>query len=73
MTGDPIIDEVRGARRAMLAEAGGDMHRLAERFRLWEVAHPGRMASPTVKTSNRAPDSPADAIAETPAPYHPRG
>ena len=43
MIDDPIVREVRKAREEIAAEEGYDLHRLAERFRREQAAHPERV------------------------------
>jgi hypothetical protein len=41
--GDPLIDEVRSRRRALLASCGNDLNRLLERIEQLQRQHPGKM------------------------------
>ncbi len=43
---DPLIDEVRRNREALLAEFGYDLRKLGEHLREMERQHPERMATP---------------------------
>jgi len=42
---DPIVEEVRAARRALAEAAGFDLHRLCEEARRREASMPEKMAS----------------------------
>lgn len=66
MKPDPLVDEVREARRKISAEHGHDIHRLVEHYRLRqeELKQSGK------HTFIEAPSEPA-ALREEPKPYQP--
>jgi molybdenum-dependent DNA-binding transcriptional regulator ModE len=41
--GDPLIDEVRARRQALLASCGDDLHRLLERVEELQRQHPEKL------------------------------
>lgn len=43
---DPLIDEVRAIRRAILEECGNDLAKLVDRLREIERQHPERVVQP---------------------------
>jgi hypothetical protein len=40
---DPVVDEVRQNGARIAEECGGDVHRMAERFRREQAEHPDRV------------------------------
>jgi len=53
--GDPLIDEVRARRRALLESCGNDLNRLLERIEQLQRQHPEKLVD---RRSAREPEGP---------------
>ena len=54
---DPLIDEVRAIRRAIMEECDNDLDKLVEQLREMERQHPERVVTPEQSRSRRNEES----------------